>query len=301
MPILSPVTGLDHVMLEHEVPSQQIISCYQDHLNMDVGRYFQEAPAVRVYKCQDTGYRFYAPFELEADEAFYEELQRFEWYYPRWRWEYEVSKSLISKRDRVLEVGCGNGVFLELLAKDGVSAEGLEMSGKACAIAKSKGLKLQRMDIQTYAETFGEAADVVCAFQVLEHIAHVRGFLTSLIKQLKKGGRLLISVPDNDSVLRYDKFNALNLPPHHMGLWNAESLRNLSDVLGLRLVSLHFEEIEPAHIEKSGRAISQWVENRYGKAAATLCEIGGAALKKWVELLPGSVRGITLLAEYQKV
>lgn len=301
MPVLSPVTGSERVLLEQEIPSEQIVSCYRDYLNIDVGRYFQKVPAVSVYRCQDTGYRFYVPFELEADDVFYQELQRFDWYYPNWRWEYDVSKNLISKKDRVLEIGSGNGAFLELLVKDGVAAEGLETCEAARTIAEAKGLRVQNIDIQNYAENQAESYDVVCAFQVLEHIAHVRDLLTTVLKTLKKGGRLLISVPDNDSVLRYDKFNPLNLPPHHMGLWNASSLSNLAEVFGLKLVSLHYEEIESAHFEKSGKAFSQWVENRYGKVAALLSEVGGAALKKWVELLPGSVRGITLLAEYQKI
>jgi 2-polyprenyl-3-methyl-5-hydroxy-6-metoxy-1,4-benzoquinol methylase len=300
MSVRSPITGLPHVRLEQEIPSQEIISCYRDQLNIDVGRYFQEVPAIRVYRCLDTDYRFYAPLGIAADEAFYQELQRFNWYYPSWRWEYELSKRLISEKEKVLEIGCGNGAFLELMAAHGICAEGLETNEKARVIAQAKGLWVLNTTLQVYAETYAETADVVCAFQVLEHIAHVREFLASALKSLKKGGRLLVSVPDNGSVLRYDRFNALNLPPHHMGLWDAASLRNLAGTCGLSLLNLYYEEIEPAHIEKSGEAVYQWIEIRYGKAAATLCEFGGAALRKWVELLPGSVRGMTLLAEYRK-
>jgi hypothetical protein len=66
-------------------------------------------------------------------------------------------------------------------------------------------------------------------FQVLEHISAVQSFLTAAIKCLKKNGLLVLAVPNNEPYLfGFNKYDWLNLPPHHMGWWNAASLQKLS-------------------------------------------------------------------------
>ena len=58
----------------------------------------------------------------------------------------------------------------------------------------------------------------------MEHIYEIKDVLEASVKALKKAGNLIICVPNNDSFIKNDEANILNLPPHHTCLWTKESL-----------------------------------------------------------------------------
>lgn len=89
---------------------------------------------------------------------------------------------------------------------------------------------------------------MVCTFQVLEHVYGVETFLTACCAALAPGGLLVISVPNNDSNIRYDKRNVLNMPPHHMGLWRAGSLASLVNHFPLVLEGIVKEPLSESSV-----------------------------------------------------
>ena len=44
-----------------------------------------------------------------------------------------------------------------------------------------------------------------------------------------------------------DKYHTLNLPPHHAGLWNKNSLKSLGKIFPLELEVLEFEPLEESY------------------------------------------------------
>jgi tRNA G46 methylase TrmB len=61
------------------------------------------------------GVYFLLPAKSKRGRPFYEQLQAHDWYYLKWRWDFDVTASLIGASDSVLEVGCGDGQFLAYL------------------------------------------------------------------------------------------------------------------------------------------------------------------------------------------
>ena len=55
---------------------------------------------------------------------------------------------------------------------------------------------------------------------------------------------MIIGVPySNPYLYKKDKFDAMNLPPHHMGLWNEHAFKNLESVLNIKLKEFKIAEV----------------------------------------------------------
>lgn len=243
--MLSPITLSANIVFQAKVDCGFIIQKYKE-IDIDVSRYFLGMPDVSVYKCLDTGYRFFYPFHVDGDSDFYEKLQKFDWYYMPWKWEHDMATRYIKKGMRILEVGCGRGEFLSRIVSKGVIPVGLELNVGAIKDRVEVDLDIRNETIQDHSKMYPAFYDLVCSFQVLEHISDVRTFLQAKLDVLKPGGIMIISVPNNAGFLA-DGENTLNLPPHHMGLWDEVSLLNLQKVFNIRHMGTHFEPLQKYH------------------------------------------------------
>jgi len=222
--------------------SRQIIEAYKAQ-GLNVDRFFSKE-YIELYKCVSTGYRFYYPPSIIGDSEFYEELSKTRKNYYSERWEHKKSLSFIGKGDKVLEIGSGFGIFLQMLKKRQINAAGIELNMHAVNQCKNINLNVEGNLIEDIVDDYIEHYDVVCSFQVLEHIYDVHNFIENQLKILKKGGKLIVGVPNNNPYLFInDKYHTLNLPPHHAGLWNKDSLFALERVFNLKIEKLIFEPL----------------------------------------------------------
>ncbi|MDQ6755635.1 MAG: class I SAM-dependent methyltransferase [Bacteroidota bacterium] len=228
MIVKSPVTLSDNTKLIETIPVNIIIEGYSNLLNMDVSEYFKGLDNIYIYECLDTGFRFYYPENIFGNENFYAELQTKDFYYNPWIWENKTALKNIDKGSKILEAGCGTGSFLEVMANKGFDCTGLELNQAAVNVCKHKGLHVFKQFLEEHVLVHSEMYDVVCSFQVLEHVYDVHSFITSSLQCLKPGGKLIIAVPNNNPwYYKYDKLNTLNMPPHHSGLWNKKTFLQL--------------------------------------------------------------------------
>ena len=247
MEILSPLTGTNDVTELEKFDVSKIICAYSNELDIKVDGYFKGLAHISLYRCNVTGYRFYFPFFIEADSSFYEQLMlKKKLYYPGWKWENQVASRYIRETDKILDVGCGDGAFISELSKRiKVSAEGLEFNPAALQKAKDAGLLVFQETVQNYALVKKSQFDVVCSFQVVEHIAHLKSFLSAKLDLLKTGGLMIIGVPySNPYLYRKDKYHTLNLPPHHMGLWNEKAFENLTKIFKIEVKEILIERVD---------------------------------------------------------
>jgi hypothetical protein len=82
---------------------------------------------------------------------------------------------------------------------------------------------------------------------VLEHISDVREFIQDSVSLLKTGGAMIVGVPNNDTFIRFARDPFLNMPPHHMGMWNESSLRAMGRRFGLETETVYFETLPDYH------------------------------------------------------
>jgi 2-polyprenyl-3-methyl-5-hydroxy-6-metoxy-1,4-benzoquinol methylase len=235
MKIISPISKSPNVEVVERISSQSIIDLYKRDFDIDVSRFFKDFEHISICKCLDTGFLFYHPVNIAGDELFYDDVKRqmpVKYnvpYYSETKWEYGVCKDFISASEFVYEIGAGNGAFLEELKKTKTAnVFGSELNADSIASALNRGIKLEYKTIEQKAQEAVNEFDVVCTFQVLEHVTNISSFLDASLHILKPGGKLIIAVPYNNPFLfQHDKFNTLNLPPHHMGLWNQNAFQSL--------------------------------------------------------------------------
>lgn len=258
----SPLTG-KQTRLEARVTASKIIKSYENQFGCNVGYLFKGIEQVELYRCLETGYRFFHPFNIIGDNRFYQHFQKYDWYYMPWKWEHQQASLIVTDGMKVLEVGCGNGDFLKRIqAEKNAICVGLEFNKEAVLKGRINGVDIFNETIENHALLHVEEYDMVCTFQVLEHIPNILSFLTSLVKCLKKGGKLILSVPNNDSFLGYGE-NILNMPPHHMGLWNKKSLLSLRTILPIVPENLYLEPLQPYHEDYFKQTTTQFLHNRF--------------------------------------
>ncbi len=101
---------------------------------------------------------------------------------------------------RLLEVGCGEGDFLELAEADGWNVTGIEYSSAACDSARRR---LKRGQIHCgelrQAALPAEQFDLCVISDVLEHVRSPLEFLREIHRVLKPGGTLFVATPSTDS------------------------------------------------------------------------------------------------------
>ena len=166
-----------------------------------------------------------------------------------WKWEHDVTKKLLSGCEKVLEVGSGGLGFVENLYKSGFDITGLELNSQSIIKAHEKGLNVLNETVQDHAKKCFGKYDLVCSYQVLEHITEANSFIKAQVDCLKKGGKLIISVPNNDSFIKLTKGGLLNFPPHHMGLWNKKSLMSLVNLFDLKVDKILYEPLQEYHLD----------------------------------------------------
>lgn len=244
MVVLSPITH-QQAELVRKIPVDLIVNNYKNEVDVDVSSYFQGLKEISVYKCMQTGYRFYYPLNLAGDDKLYELLQKFDWYYLPWKWDYVTADLLVKEGQKVLDIGCGYADFLKhLKEKKHCDCYGLEFNDKAVNVATERGIKIRNEFVQDHAKTHEAQYDVVSYFHLLEHIVDIDSFINASIKCLKPGGTLIICVPNNNPFCyQLDEFHSLNLPPHHMGMWNEESLSKLADIYPIKVQGIYKETL----------------------------------------------------------
>lgn len=95
----------------------------------------------------------------------------------------------------LLDVGCGEGAFLEAAGRAGFACTGTEVSAAAVRIAKGRGLDVREGTLESSA--FPDASfDAVTMWHVLEHLPDPFATLREVRRILKPGGRLLLAVPN---------------------------------------------------------------------------------------------------------
>ncbi len=226
-----------------------------------------------------------------GDGPFYERLHSRDEYYLQEKWEFgEAMRCLdgLAKEARLLEIGCGTGAFLDRCRDAGFNqVRGLELNQRARQACRDKGHDV-RDELMEQMVASAESLDVVCAFQVLEHVPDPIGFLRAAAKLVRPGGKLILSTPNADSFLGRYKWCLLDLPPHHMSRWDEASYRKTAELLGLSVEAIKREPLAKYHYRFYANSLVEHMPkgSLRRKVSKPIARLGFAAYP-WKGSIPG--------------
>jgi 2-polyprenyl-3-methyl-5-hydroxy-6-metoxy-1,4-benzoquinol methylase len=97
----------------------------------------------------------------------------------------------------VLEIGCGDGAMLQLLAARGANAQGIDASSSGIDKCHQNGLAAQCLDVSTDGVPFpNQSFDVVISLETFEHLMNPFYALQEVRRVLRDSGRFICSVPN---------------------------------------------------------------------------------------------------------
>jgi SAM-dependent methyltransferase len=104
---------------------------------------------------------------------------------------------------RVLDVGCGQGQFIELLSTNGVGAVGIDIDSRMIELCRGKGLDVVETDLFDYLGREKEQFDGVFSSNLIEHLPmeDALRFVQMSFDALSPGGVLLIATPNPGSLI----------------------------------------------------------------------------------------------------
>ena len=167
----------------------------------------------------------------------------------------------LRKTNKLLDVGCGYGFFLEIAKKKGWEVYGTELSTEVAAQLRAKGISMFVGEFQDY-QCDPETFDVIVSIEVIEHINNPIAHVEKAHCLLRKGGKFYLSTPNFNSYLRkrlgaqYDVIDY----PNHLCYYTPKTLTKLFTEHGFNKERLETTGISITRLKTSkGKSNQQYV------------------------------------------
>jgi O-antigen chain-terminating methyltransferase len=152
----------------------------------------------------------------------------------------------------VLDVGCGRGEFLSLLAEAGIDAKGVDLDADMVAFCRGEGLDVEEGDALAYLQGVEEGSlGGIFAAQFVEHLepAPLTGFLALAAQALRPGGVMVLETINPLSLFALRNYFA---DPTHAQPLIPDTLSLLAKQAGFESAEVRFlnEPEEAARLER---------------------------------------------------
>ena len=159
----------------------------------------------------------------------------------RFRW---IRRQLRVPLEAYLDVGCGNGRYLRVMAAAGLARDriyGTELDEQVVASLRAEGFNARHGLFEEIADLPESFFQLVTFFSVLEHVSQPLAVLGRARALLAPGGVVLCEVPNIRSwnaQLFKDRYWGGYHTPRHWNLFSAETFTRAVETLGFRVRTL---------------------------------------------------------------
>ncbi len=173
------------------------------------------------------GYNHYEDLREDLIRTFKRRLKKFDSFLPT------------GKEERLLDIGCGFGYFLEAAGTNFHEYWGVDISETACKKIEKRGFKTFRGNLKE-ANFKNYYFDLIVTTDLLEHLPHPRPFLREVIRILKPEGVVMITTPNVKSLLsRVSKRKWVSFKlPEHLVYYSPETLSRMLREEGFRIIKI---------------------------------------------------------------
>jgi SAM-dependent methyltransferase len=302
-----PLCQAEAAILLDRFPVKDLCREYMKQLGIHISK--ELPPDIAVFDllcCERCGLEYFWPL-VTGSSDFYAKLAAQANYYSEARWEFAKAKTILAGCKSVLDIGCGDGIFLSLLPQN--EKLGLEFNPLAAARAREKGLLVEECTLSALKH---RKFDAVTMFHVLEHVDQPVQLLQEALDVLAPGGYLVISTPNNDSFIGRDLFHAANAPPHHPLRWKELPFQFLPKILAVDLCTLENEPLNSEYVFFHRRVLIADFLKRWGiplplmkrTLLSLICYKASNFLTRFSlklkPALPSGRKGFAILAVYRK-
>lgn len=197
----------------------------------------------RIWQYLFEDFAYVADFGPSLDyETYWEEQDRVA-VHPGWQAvldsKWQLMAGFIEKGSTVLDIGCGDGSLLAYLREHrSVKPFGVELSHKACELARGKGIEVVQADL-TRGQVALPQVDYIVMSQFLEHIPNPESVLLQVKDRFTK--RLFVDVPNTGAL--NDRLRLLFgrspkqwvfHPAEHLRFWTVKDFLSMCRQLGYR-------------------------------------------------------------------
>ncbi len=215
-----------------------------------------------VVLCQNCGFVFADPF-IAGDHEFYNLLPHSVGEGPEnWKWEFDITYKKIAALAignsglKLLEIGASTGDFIKRVAnliskKNILCLEHSEIGVNSITKAGIEAHSWSFHELRSK-EEFSKKFDIICLFQVLEHIDKLDETFKTFNSIVSPNGHLFIGVPNGRKI----KFNELNdalldMPPNHIGRYNKGTFEFLGNKYGWKIEEISVEPYTSLDVMKT--------------------------------------------------
>lgn len=139
------------------------------------------------------------------------------------------------KTNRLIDVGCGIGHFLEVAKKRGWEVYGTEFTREAIEICEAKGITMHEgaLDPSNYDPA---SFDVIISIEVIEHINNPHEELNHFSTILRDGGAIYLTTPNFNSLSRHylKQHWGIIEYPEHLSYYTPATLNKMMSMHGMK-------------------------------------------------------------------
>lgn len=267
----------------------------------------------RVVRCDSCDFVYSDPY-VAGDGNFYG-LAYQRTGYPKWKWEYQITHDVLKGVNpgfKYLEIGAGDGAFVSGIVPALTAAENAyctEFSDYGRERIRGLGVRSEALDIRDVNPTeFQGCFDVVCMFQVLEHLDGLDHLFNHLRCLTSDSAHIFIAVPNPDRIEYNELHGAMwDMPPNHIGRYRKTTFEALCRRWGWELVEHKLEQNSFMATAKSF-VLYRFLKNaqRANSLENRIMRIRHARMRKALQFagvvlnIPGAMPGVAGMSEHHR-
>ena len=223
------------------VSIKNVLRKWETHLNIKLSdqtlRDYDKLDCVTLFKCADCEFCIFVPV-ISGTGRFYADITA-NAYYTQDKWEFVKAREVIQTKNlkSVLDLGCGDGDFLKsIIAMKDIQIAGFDFNPQLKKVFLGTSVAIYS-DLEAISSQF----DLVTAFEFVEHLKSPFQFIQQASRFVKSGAYFVMSVPNQDGPIRFFPDALTEIPPHHVSLWTAKSIKIFLQNAGFEVESILFQ------------------------------------------------------------